>query len=139
MPNDQNEPIDGLIETREKDQGLLIDCIHCTILYRGTERKKCPECMGAKSYFVPAQMMDKNSSQTMIITEIITFIKEQSNFLLVNTKIESLTTDDIKKVRREYFNLLKKLIIYQFDLQEYIKNSILQLDERLNLSGELPD
>ena len=128
MSNDPINPVDSVRKTREKEQGLLLECIHCTILYPGEDRPNCPECKGAKSHFVPAQMMDRSSSQTMIITEISKFIKEQSKLLTINENIDLLSKDHIDKMREEGFRLLKKLIMYDFDLQEYLKDLIRQLD-----------
>lgn len=130
MSNDPINPKDGARETREKEQGLLLECIHCTVLYPSEERPNCPECKGAKMYFVPAHMMDKESSQNMIITELSTFFKEQNDFLPVHEHADVFTQENAEKLRKEGFRLLKKLIMYDFDFQEYLKDLIRQLESK---------
>ena len=93
-----------------KEQGCLVDCVYCKYVhpeYLGTT--ECPYCQGKTPFFQEARMMDLQTLNQAILSDIFpelytTENQEQINFLL---------------------HILKKIEIHQFDLKtaiiQYIK------------------
>ena len=116
------------LNNSQKEQGVLIDCISCTIIYPEGERPDCPECNGKKKYFLPAQMMDKLSSHKIIMNDLNNLLKlnVDLNFVFFNT--QDLSSDNVNLLKDAYFNLLKKVLIYNFDLKDFLIQNIKNLD-----------
>ena len=132
MSNDPSKPERNEKDPFEREQGIIIECIHCTILYPNENRPNCPECKGAKSYFIPAQMMDKQSSIRYIITELIKILANQEN-LKDFDNTESLPVDTLDIMRNNLFNLLKNIVIYNFNVKNICKDLILDIDKQLKI------
>lgn len=113
------------------EQGVLVDCIQCTIIYPGKDRPNCPECKGTKSYFLPAQMMDKVSSQEMIVKKLLSFFKNLDKIDDINTFIRKMNLEQTTKMREACFILLRTVVIYNFELRVVLKDMILNLDEKI--------
>ena len=108
------------------EQGISIDCIHCTMIYPDVNRPDCPECHGKKRYFLPAQMMDKSSSQRTIINEIFNN-KELLTFFLLEG--QNLTGEKKEVIKSKCFALLRKTVIYNFDLKDLLVEIVRELDK----------
>ncbi|MHA2503162.1 MAG: hypothetical protein ACXAE3_09845 [Candidatus Kariarchaeaceae archaeon] len=97
----------------EEHQGLRMDCILCTVINEEVD-PNCPECKGAKTYFQPARMMDRQTSSMDIFDSIVqVFGKEELDLMSMN--------------KDEIYELLKKVMIYHFD----IKRTLIEMYKEL--------
>ena len=55
------------------EQGLYLDCFYCQDLFPETEGN-CKKCQNKKSYFQPAQMMDKETSEQFVLESLLNFL-----------------------------------------------------------------
>ena len=53
------------------DQGTHIDCFYCTKVKNENRNPDCKICLGKITYFRPAQMMDRPSSDIHLLHRII--------------------------------------------------------------------
>ncbi len=56
-------------------QGITIDCFYCTKLRANNRDPNCKICEGKITYFRPARMMDRYTSDLEIIKSIVEFSK----------------------------------------------------------------
>lgn len=111
-----------------KEQGVLIDCIQCSIIYPDKDRPDCPECHGKKQYFLPAQMLDKTSSQKLVVHELMQLLKNETFLEKGYFNSQDITSEQEKQLKSICLKLLKNIVIYNFDLKPFIADVIRKLD-----------
>ena len=114
MKKDPKDDVNLPMHMRE--QGLQMECIHCSVLYPELKGKNCPICHGSGFIFQPARMMDRDLSQRELFEDFTEFF-----YQLGKKKIEmdAIDAETEKKLARDLRNhairLVKKLHIYGFD------------------------
>ncbi len=115
------------------EQGLLIECIHCKVLYPELDSSDCHWCQGAGQYFQPARMMSPELSQQVLLQQLIEYCRDWGSFLINH---ESSLDDAMKEnLRKKSLNLLQNILIYNFDLKESLIQLIRTLDSSLQSSS----
>ena len=117
----------GSDELRQ-DQGVLFDCIQCSIIYPGEERPDCPECHGKKNYFLTAQMVDKISSQKLVVNDLIQLIKNENILEKSYFNSTSISSEQEKLLKKICLKLLKDIQIYNFDLKLFLADVVRKLE-----------
>ena len=108
------------------EQGLWTECVYCTMV--NTEiGKDCPYCNGNFYYFQPAQMMDKSSSQQMILKSL-TELKPIFDTYYSNEEDKN----NAAYLKKMLLGILKDVNIYNFDLKDALINYIRWLEEEMD-------
>ncbi len=113
----------------QQEQGLELDCVYCNEIYQKL-KGNCPVCQNSGPRFTPAQMMDTESSQRMLLDEL----SRLGEFETVHRD-----DDDREKAleyRRWLSGMIRQLCIYNVDLKEALKNRILDLDWHYKIDPE---
>lgn len=93
-------------------QGVELECVNCNLI-QGKIVSNCKYCKGTGSYFKPAQMMDKESGTTYIWNELQQYLDEELH-----------ESNDIGIL----YTLLEKVLIYNFDVKEYLVERIKKIE-----------
>lgn len=116
----------------DRDQGVTMECVFCSTLYPELKEKGCPYCRGEGIIFQPARMMTPKLSRDEIFRELAEFFRfmaeknlDQHSF----HEIYKLEEDEAKNLKDRAISLLKKAVIYGFDLKDTLIDFIHQLDE----------
>lgn len=99
-----------------QEQGLMMDCIYCTMIYPNLNSEECPKCHGKVHCLQPAQMMDEESSQRSILESLKVFFANLDGNIISGNK-EGLTEGEINELEEKLYSIIKKLSIYNFNLQ----------------------
>jgi len=97
-----------------REQGVQADCVYCKFVrpeLKGT--KDCPKCHGVTPKFREARMMDKRSSQEIILKRILALEY----------------TEDLKKLNNDLLGLLDEMDIYNFDFKDALINTIREIED----------
>ncbi|MHA1144083.1 MAG: hypothetical protein ACTSRW_05040 [Candidatus Helarchaeota archaeon] len=119
-----------------REQGLEMECIYCKHVYPELKKEECPFCKGKGLVFQPAQMMEKRLSNVKIFRDLkdwLNFVMEENLLAEYQDENDIVKQDQAKVAKRTAINLVKRMIIYNFNLKEAIIEFIHDLDRNYNL------
>ena len=108
------------------EQGTEMECVLCTVIYPELKGKECPICKGAGFYFQPARMMDLYTSRREMLNYLYYFTMNRDKFERMDPEEKEKMALDI---RNEAIGMIKKIIIYNFELKETLIDLVHELDE----------
>lgn len=100
------------------EQGAMMKCFLCFEVNQQLD-SNCPECHGSGEYFQTAQLMDRKSSDKLILG-------------LLNTIIHQLQAD-LTVQKQEIYHILKMIKLYNFNLWNAFIEIYRELDENEEL------
>ncbi|MHA1785882.1 MAG: hypothetical protein ACTSVY_05170 [Candidatus Helarchaeota archaeon] len=112
---------------RIKEQGVEMECMYCSVLYPEFKGKSCPVCDGKGIVFQPARMMDEFTSREEIFQDLFEFLRHRDEFKLDEKP------DLPQKIKNSAINILKKVVIYNFNMKDALITLIHELDDKFNL------
>lgn len=109
-----------------REQGTVMDCIYCTKVYPELEGAECPKCGGRGPTFRAARMMDRQTSAREIWPRILGLYETES-------KLESLSPEQVQQYRDRLIGVLDQVNLYQFDMKEALLVRIHDLDMEFDI------
>lgn len=113
--NNVELPLDDILAQEPPQQGTMIPCERCVILYpenyEGEEAKFCPLCHGAKEHFQPARMMTDDLALS-VLQELDQRIIQLQKDMIMGSFDATVTVDQLKELRALYKQKLFHLLIY---------------------------
>ena len=104
------------MEKDQQTQGLLMECIYCSLIFPELKNNNCPVCKDKNIFFQPAQMMDKNSSQIYLMQKLSLFFQVLAQDIPPN--MNDLSDERIQEIKDNSLSILNNIAKYNFDLQE---------------------
>ena len=111
------------------EQGVQTDCIYCTEVYPEL-RGKCPVCGTGGPTFMPAQMMDRESSMRAVLDQLFSLAEGEQGICENDDKSAGMA------YRRELIGVLKSMAIYNFELKDAILARVRDLDREFDIDPE---
>ena len=96
----------------QPEQGCEMTCPYCE--HVRDAGPTCPLCKGQRSYFHPAQMMDRNSSFRRVVASLTRIVRAEDEAGGPADK------EAAKVLRRKYIALLEELATYSFSAMNFV-------------------
>ena len=120
----------------DRDQGIEMECVYCTKIYPELRDKGCPVCKDVRFIFQTAQMMDVDSSERAIFAHLSEFLQYYNKHEL-DLEYTDKNFETKKKLaetaKNDVINLIKKINIYNFNLEEALIHLIHKFDMTYDL------
>lgn len=114
-------------------QGTEMECVLCNVIYPETKGKECPACKGKGFLFQPARMMDLYTSRREMLNDLYYFTTNRDQFERKDPDEKGKMAFDL---RNEAIGMIKKIIIYNFELKETLIDLVHELDEVYKLKKD---
>lgn len=127
MKNNQTD----LPSSHHPEQGLLMNCIYCHLVYPDLKNNDCPVCKDNNQFFKPAQMMDKASSQIRLFQELSHLFQTLKTENIPPSSSE-LSKEELLELKDKTYSLLESIVMYNFDIKDGIIELIRDFDNAIS-------